>query len=190
MAISAWHVQEPVSALMDDNIKKITAFILPAAVLIFIDQLTKILTLKFLKGSDPVVLIRNVLELLYVENRGAAFGIFNGMKYAFVILAAIISIAAFICFIRLPDKKRLRPFRLCLVLITSGAVGNVIDRIRLGYVVDFIYFKPINFPVFNFADICVTCAAFLLIVLLLFVYKEEDLKDIPFIRDNEDKTKA
>ena len=120
----------------------------------------------------------------------AAFGIFNGMKYAFVMLAAIISIAAFICFIRLPDKKRLRPFRLCLVLITSGAVGNVIDRIRLGYVVDFIYFKPINFPVFNFADICVTCAAFLLIVLLLFVYKEEDLKDIPFIRDNEDKTKA
>ena len=178
--------QAAVLVLMADtgfSKKKVAVFIILTAILVFIDQLTKILTLEFLKGRDPVVLIKNVLELLYVENRGAAFGIMNGMRYAFVILAVVIALAAFICFVKLPDMKRLRPFGFSLILIASGALGNVIDRLRLGYVVDFIYFKPIDFPVFNFADICVTCAAFLLIILLLFYYKEEDLKHIPFFKD-------
>lgn len=183
---SVCHAQATVLALMTDtnfSKKKVAVFIVSTAALVFIDQLMKLLTLEFLKGRDPVVLVENVLELLYVENRGAAFGIMSGMRYAFVILAAVITLASLICFAGLPDMKKLRPFGLSLILIAAGATGNVIDRLRLGYVVDFIYFKPIDFPVFNFADICVTCAAFLLIILLLFCYREEDLKHIPFFKD-------
>ena len=156
-------------------IKKSFAFLIPAAVLILIDQLTKLSAVRLLKGSDPVILIGNVLELLYVENKGAAFGMMNGMKYFFIILAVIIFAAVYICFIRLSDKKSFIPLKACLVLIASGAIGNVIDRLKYGYVVDFIYFKLIDFPVFNFADICITSAAVLLVILFLFVYKDDDI---------------
>ena len=90
---------------------------------------------------------------------------------AFVILAAI-------CYVifRMPDKKKYTAFHILLAIIASGAVGNMIDRFRFDYVVDFLYFELINFPIFNVADIYVTCATILLAVLLLFFYKEEDLK--------------
>ena len=67
-----------------------------------------------------------------------------------------------------------------LILIAAGAIGNLIDRVRLGYVVDFFYFSLINFPVFNVADIYVTVSSFYLVILLLFVYKESDLEFLAF----------
>ena len=67
-----------------------------------------------------------------------------------------------------------------LVFITSGAIGNLIDRVRLDYVVDFIYFSLINFPIFNVADIYVTLSTIYLVILLLFVYKESDLEFLSF----------
>ena len=74
--------------------------------------------------------------------------------------------------------KKLLPLRICAVFIFSGAIGNFIDRLKLGYVVDFFYFKLIDFPVFNVADIYVTVAAFAMIILGLFYYKEEDYNKI------------
>ena len=79
---------------------------------------------------------------------------------------------------KLPNAQRYLPLRICAVLILSGAFGNCIDRIRLNYVVDFLYFKLINFPIFNVADIYVTVAAFLLVILILIYYKEDDLERI------------
>ena len=70
---------------------------------------------------------------------------------------------------------------LLVIGIIAGALGNWIDRLRQGYVVDFIYFKPIDFPVFNVADIYVTCSAFLIIFLLIFYYTEEEAAGIPFL---------
>ena len=79
---------------------------------------------------------------------------------------------------KLPFTRRYLPLRVCMVLLVSGALGNVIDRVMHRYVVDFFYFKLIDFPVFNVADIYVTVGTFILAFLLLFYYKEEDLDRI------------
>ena len=82
------------------------------------------------------------------------------------------------CYIRMPKTKLFLPLRKAAVLILAGAIGNFIDRVRYGYVVDFFYFELIDFPIFNVADICVTVPMVAIIVLLLFVYKDEDLNQI------------
>ena len=150
-------------------------------VLIAFDQWTKSLAAAHLKGHAAVSLIRNILELLYVENMGAAFGIMNGMRLIFVVLAPLVSAALIYICLKLPEAQRFGWLKLCAILIISGAMGNWIDRVRQGYVVDFIYFKPIDFPVFNVADIYVTCAAFGMIFLLLFYYTEEETNEIPLL---------
>ena len=150
-------------------------------VLILLDQWTKALAVAHLKGHTAVSLIGNILELLYVENTGAAFGIMNGMRLIFVVLAPAVSLFLAHMLMKLPGTPRFRPLKICFLLIIAGAAGNWIDRLRQGYVVDFIYFKPIDFPVFNVADIYVTCAAFGLVLLLLFYYTEEEAEQIPLL---------
>ena len=92
-----------------------------------------------------------------------------------MIIISIVLIA--ICYIlfKVPETKKYNILHILLVLIASGAIGNMIDRIRLEYVVDFFYFVLINFPIFNVADIYVSVACVLLAIVMLFVYKEEDL---------------
>ena len=150
---------------------------LPAALLLIAaDQLTKYLAVIRLKEQAAVPLIRGVLELSYVENRGMAFGLLQNGRWVFLVLT-VLAVAAFIfLFIRIPAEKRFRPLTVGLVFLTAGAVGNLIDRIRLGYVIDFIYIKLINFPVFNVADCYVTWTGVILAILLLFHYREEDYK--------------
>ncbi len=155
--------------------------IIVVAVLIFLDQWTKALAVSHLKGRDAVSLIGSVLELLYVENSGAAFGIMNGMRLIFVVLAPLVSVLLVYILLRMPSSPRFRPLRICFLMVIAGAIGNWIDRLRQGYVVDFIYFKPIDFPVFNVADIYVTCAAFGLVFLLLFYYTGEEAEQIPLL---------
>lgn len=155
-------------------IYKAFAFLFVIAVLVILDQWTKRLAVASLKGREPFVIIQNVLEFSYLENRGAAFGMMQGMRIAFLIFAPAVSIGLFAYGLKLSLKKKFTPAVICFLLIISGAIGNFIDRLRNGYVVDFIYFKLIDFPVFNVADIFVTCGAILLILLLLFKYKEED----------------
>lgn len=146
--------------------------------LVAVDQLVKLWALNTLKLHGPVPLIPDVLELLYVENRGAAFGILQNKQWFFVIVTLAVLAAVFWIFPRIPAQRRYLGLRLCSYFITAGAAGNVIDRIFRGYVVDFIYFKLIDFPVFNVADIYVTCSAFALVVLLLFYYKDEELESL------------
>ena len=122
--------------------------------------------------------IKNVFELYYLENRGAAFGIFQGKRVIFLIITIIILVFLSYCFWRIPYTRKYATLRGVLVLIAAGAVGNFIDRMCNGYVVDFFYFKLIDFPVFNVADIYVTVGTFILAFLLLFYYKEEDLDRI------------
>jgi signal peptidase II len=85
---------------------------------------------------------------------------------------------------RIPEDKKYRPLYLVSVLIFAGAIGNFIDRLKQQYVVDFIYFSPIDFPVFNVADIYVTCGCALMIVLFLFYYKDDDFS---FIKNGKQK---
>ena len=89
---------------------------------------------------------------------------------ALIVLAVIVLVLR-----KAPTTRRFLPFRICLVFLAAGAVGNLIDRVRFGYVRDFIYFSLINFPIFNVADIYVTVCTFLLAILLIVVYKDEEL---------------
>ena len=102
----------------------------------------------------------------------------QNQRIFFLICALVILIFAIWIYGKLPNAQRYLPLRICAVLIVGGAFGNCIDRIRLNYVVDFFYFKLIDFPIFNVADIYVTVAAFLLVILILVYYKEEDLERI------------
>ena len=152
--------------------------VVSVCILVFLDQFTKQIVVQQLKGQSAYVLIRNVFQLEYLDNRGAAFGLFQNQRIFFYISVLVISLVVIWFYGKVPMEKKYLPLRICAVLILSGAFGNCIDRIRLNYVVDFFYFKLINFPIFNVADIYVTVAAFLLIVLVLFYYKEEELERV------------
>ena len=147
-------------------------------ILVLLDQYTKLLAIAHLKDQSAFVLWNNVFELHYLENRGAAFGILQNQRVFFYISVLLITAAVIWFYSKVPMGKKYLPLRICAVLIVGGAFGNCIDRIRLNYVVDFFYFKLIDFPIFNVADIYVTGAAFLLVILILVYYKEEDLERI------------
>lgn len=157
----------------------ITDFIL-AVIFITADQISKYYASLMLKDNPPYSLMDGVFELHYLENEGAAFGILQGQKFFFMFIAAVILCMIIYVLFKMPYQKIYIKLHITLVLIASGAIGNLIDRLRYDYVIDFLYFSLINFPVFNVADIYVTLAAFLLVVLLLFVYKETDLEFLTF----------
>ncbi len=147
-----------------------------AAILVYLDQFTKHLVLEHLKGNPPFVILENIFQLEYLENRGAAFGLFQNQRVFFFISVAVISIIAVGFYLKVPMTRKYLPLRLCAVCVMAGAWGNCIDRITLNYVVDFLYFKLIDFPIFNVADIYVTVSTFALAILICFYYKEEDFE--------------
>lgn len=150
--------------------------ILLALLLIAVDQTTKYFAVSNLMNQKPRILWEGVFELHYLENRGAAFGMLQNQKFFFIFIAVVILAAICYVLFRMPDRKRYRSMNLFCVLIAARAVGNMIDRFRYDYVVDFLYFVLIHFPIFNVADIYVTCATILLAIFLLFVYKDEELR--------------
>ena len=145
-------------------------------ILVLADQWTKKMAVLCLKDQDPIVLIKNVFELEYLENRGAAFGMLQGKQFFFIFCVALIAFFSIYFYRTVPMTKHFLPLRICAVLIVGGAFGNCIDRIRLNYVVDFFYFKLIDFPIFNVADIYVVVACFVFLLLVLFYYKEADFE--------------
>lgn len=141
--------------------------------LIVFDQWTKYMALTYVKPVQSIPLIPKVLSFTYLENRGAVWGIMQG-KIPVLIAATIIILALVIyVFHKIPNTPKYVWLRIIAVLITSGAIGNFIDRVFRHYVVDFIYFSLIDFPIFNVADMYVVIAAGLLIIVTLFVYKED-----------------
>ncbi len=144
-------------------------------ILVAIDQFTKHLAVLHLKYQPNIIWIKGVMELEYLENRGAAFGILQNQQWLFILLFFLFVIAAGFFYCRVSMDRRYLPLRLIALFVVAGGLGNLIDRVRLGYVVDFFYFSLINFPVFNVADIYVTVSMALLILLFLIYYKEEDM---------------
>lgn len=160
---------------MNRTVKRSIIGILVSALLVIFDQVTKSLAVTHLKRQDAFVIWDGVFELRYLENKGAAFGIMQGQKIIFVLFTTIAMIAIIWVYLkRIPAEKKFRFLDIVCVLLFAGAIGNLIDRIRLNYVVDFLYFVLIDFPIFNVADIYVTVAAFGMIFLGLFYYKNED----------------
>ena len=152
--------------------------IIMVSIAIFVDQWTKWLAVAHLKDKTAIELIKNVFELHYLENKGAAFGIMQNQQAFFLISGVFILVATAYIYQKMPQTKRFLLLRICLILIVSGAIGNMIDRLRFQYVIDFLYFKLIDFPIFNVADIYVTVSAIGLVVLILFFYKDDEVDDL------------
>lgn len=161
---------------MKQRIRNFLLFIL----LIAVDQLTKFWAKTIIKEDGPFQVIPKVLKLQYHENNGAVWGILSGRMSFLIILTIVLMLLLMYFYLKIPTGKRFTPLRIIWVFIMAGAIGNFIDRITLRYVVDFIYIELINFPIFNFADMCLTLSCVLLVVLILFYYKE---KDLAFIDD-------
>lgn len=165
------------------NKKKKLLLLVDVLLLIFliaVDQVTKYFAINALMDTQSLVIWEGVFELHYLENRGAAFGMLQGQKVFFVLIAVIILAVIVYVLLKTPYQKMYTKLHISLIFIASGAIGNLIDRLRFDYVVDFLYFSLINFPVFNVADICVTLSSIYLVILLVFVYKESDLEFLTF----------
>lgn len=144
-------------------------FYIVAIILILFDQLTKYLAVKFLLGRSPFVIIGDLLQLNYVENFGAAFGILQNKQLFFIIITVSVLIGIIIYMKKYTNLSK--PMKIALTILFSGALGNLIDRLRLGYVIDFIdikFGKFYDFPVFNVADCLVVISTLIIAYLVLY----------------------
>ena len=165
---------------MNKRVKMLLIDIVIAAVLLALDQYTKYLAINHLKNRPALVLIDGVLELQYLENRGSAFGMLQNQKFI-ILFVGIVFLAVIIFFLfRMPLKKKYNIVHILLSVVIAGGIGNMVDRFRFDYVVDFISFVLINYPIFNVADCYIVVAMIILFLLFVFVFKEKDLEFLSF----------
>lgn len=167
--------------------KKISKLAILTVVLVFLDQWTKALAVKYLMGNDGIPIIDGVFRLKYLENRGAAFGMLQNQQLFFILMTIVVLILLCLIYFKIPVSKRYLPLEYNTILLISGAIGNFIDRTTQNYVVDFLYFELIDFPIFNIADCYVVIATFLFAVLIMFYYKEEELSFLTLKKKEQEK---
>lgn len=148
--------------------------LLAAVLLVLLDRVTKTWAVGALRGKDAIGIIPGALELTYVENRGMAFGLFQNRRWVFLVITVVVLAVVLYLYLRMSTARRYLLMRVSLLLLAAGAVGNFIDRLIQSYVIDFIYFSLIDFPVFNVADIYVTVSGFLIAFLVLFIFRDAD----------------
>lgn len=139
---------------------------------VVLDQVTKILAVKYLMPVDTVPIIKSVLHLTYLENTGAAFGSLKNSRWVFLAVSTFAIIALVFYMFRFKPKNRVLSAGLAFII--GGGIGNMIDRIAKGYVVDFVDFRLVNFAVFNVADSFVCVGAALVIIYIFFFAEKED----------------
>ena len=150
-------------------------YILLIIILIVLDQISKIAVQQMLSGRPSLPIIEGVFHLTYVENRGAAFGLMQGKQIFFTIVAIIVTIVGLICIYK---KNYGKLINISISMVISGAVGNLIDRLKLGYVIDFFDFRFIWNYVFNLADVFVIIGTLTLcIAIIISDSKEKKNKD-------------
>ena len=142
-----------------------------AAVIVAADQFTKFLVLQNIPLHGHMDFIPGLLSFTYVRNTGAAFSSFQGQQWVFALVFAVFTVLVLWEYFKCP-----MPFtkldRWCIAAIYGGALGNMIDRVRLGYVVDMIETEFMSFPVFNVADCFITCGCIAMMISLVFINKE------------------
>lgn len=154
--------------------------LLAVCFLVGADQFTKWLALSKLELHEYQPLLGNLFGLYYLENRGTAWGMFQNQQIIFVIISVIAVAIAVWIYVGLQQNPVYKPLNICIIFLCAGAIGNMIDRIFhgstlfQGAVIDFLYIKCIDFPVFNVADMYVTLSVAALIVLLLWKYRDTD----------------
>lgn len=163
-------------------------YALVCLVLIAIDQGIKLIVAQYLEPIEYVNVIDNVLRFRYVENTGAVFGSFADHTLALTIFSIVLVV--FVIVYLAKNKNQSKFIDMCLLLLLSGGLGNIIDRIRLHYVIDYIEPLFVNFAVFNFADCLVTVGAFALIIRLIYEivvdYKNEKKQKVTEMADGTD----
>lgn len=140
-----------------------------------VDQITKLFAVSLLKGGSGVSVIKDILTLEYYENSGAAFNFLVGRKNLLILATGLVIAFLIWKLIQTLEERRYAGMSFCLCMLIGGALGNLIDRMTKGYVVDFIYCAFLDFPKFNFADICVSGGAVLLGLLLIVYYYGTDV---------------
>ena len=139
---------------------------------VVLDQFFKILAMDKLEPIGSLPIIPDIFHLTYIENRGAAFGMMEGKKWVLIgLTAAVLLVAVLLVLAGKLESNNHLLFSVCTII--GGGVGNLIDRIYRGFVVDYIHLKLINFAVFNFADICVTLGTVWLLLYLVLDMKKE-----------------
>lgn len=145
--------------------------ILAVAGIVTADQLSKLWVVNTIPLHTYIPALNGIFNLTYVQNTGAAFSSFQGMQWLFALIFALFTAGVIWCF-----AKKSLPFstleKWCVAAIWAGGLGNMIDRLRLGYVVDMINLEFMDFPVFNVADCFITCGCILLMVSLIFFNRE------------------
>lgn len=151
-------------------------FTVISLIVILADQVSKQLSLEYLRPVGSVTVIPKIFNFSYVENRGAAWGIFADNRWIFLVLSSAAIIAILVYVIKTKPKSKLELVSLSLIL--GGGIANMIDRIIRGFVVDMIQAAFIDFPVFNIADscVCIGCGILIIYILLSMRKKEKDAK--------------
>lgn len=150
----------------------ITITLVMVALLVGLDQLTKYLVITNVKPVDAVPVIDNILQFRYVENTGAAFSILSEKTWLLSLVTGVLIVGALVyLFVTKPKSKLLIT---SIILVVSGGLGNLVDRLFRGYVVDFIEYLFMEYAVYNFADILVTIGAVLLVIAIFLDKGETD----------------
>ncbi|WIF95696.1 signal peptidase II [Caminicella sporogenes] len=136
--------------------------------IVVLDQFTKYLAAVYLKSIDTYPLIKNIFHLTYRENTGAAFSILRNKQIFLILMTAVVVLALIVYLVKVINKENLFLLKFSLSFIIGGAIGNLVDRVRLNYVVDFFDFTLINYPVFNVADIFIVTGSILLAYAVIF----------------------
>ncbi len=156
--------------------KKSILSIISIILLTVFDQLVKFIVDAKMAVGESVDIIKGVFSITYVQNRGAAWGSFYGKRIFLLLLTITILVATVIVYIKMMKYDNFKPLRVCSIILISGALGNIIDRVIHGFVIDMLDFNLIKFPVFNVADIYVTCSIVAILILILFKYKDDDFE--------------
>jgi len=152
--------------------------------LIALDQLTKHLAQVHLAPVREVVLIEGILSLFFHTNKGMAFGLLQGGRIFFIISTIIVLILIAYNYFTLPKTRIYNFIRIMLAVLVAGALGNFIDRVRQGYVVDFIFIRAINFPIFNVADILIVVSSLSIgVVAFIMMAREAKSKKTEKVKD-------
>lgn len=156
----------------------IICMIIITAVLVAADQLIKVWAVNELSGGASREFIKiagnEIVNLTYTENTGAAFSIMSGKQW-FTIGFATLALVIFAVYV-IKNFRTSKPAMVLSAMVISGGIGNLIDRVRIGYVVDYIEVRLFRFAIFNFADICVTVGIALLMVYVLFFHEKNEAK--------------
>ena len=153
------------------NIATAVAVLVAAVVLLAVDQITKYFVFTDLKPVGSITIIPGLLEFMYVENTGAAFGLFKNFMWLVVAVTVIASAAIVVLLFRY--KKHTFFSYTTSALLIAGGFGNLIDRMTHGFVVDFIHVMFFDY-IFNFADCCITVGAVLFVIHVLFFTRGEE----------------